>query len=59
MGEKKKHDNRSRKKGRIERLQNTNMKFKNLAFCTSSPHKKLHLSISAEFGEENLDARLS
>ena len=46
-------DNRSRKKGRIERLcKKNNLNFKRLALCTSSPNKKLDLSISAETGEE-------
>ena len=33
-------------------LQNKNMNFKNLEFCTSSLNKKLELSISAEIGEK-------
>ena len=34
-------------------LQNNNLIFKNLAFCTVSRKKKSDLSISAEFGEKN------
>ena len=40
------------KKFELNAFANKNLNFKNLAFCTSSPNKKLGLSISAEIGEK-------